>query len=135
MHGGSIALLPGDEKIPVSDAFSKGETKLVEAFLIESQSMPGLSGSPVLVQPTITSNTPLTLRDGTTLQGSQLTVENNSYLLGIFQAAWRASPSEIIAVDRGKPVVVPVGMGIVTPVQRLIEVFEMPILKIGRAHV
>lgn len=129
VHGGSIALLPGDGKIPVRDWFDEKKTRMVEAFVIESQSMPGLSGSPVLVQPTITTDASLRRRDGTTSPGSQLTVENNSYLLGIFQAAWHAKPSEIVAVDRGKPIVVSVGMGIVIPAQRLVEVFELPALK------
>lgn len=47
-------------------------------------------------------------------------------MLGVFQAAWQAKPSEVIAVDRGKPVGVPVGMGVVIPAARVLELLNMP---------
>ena len=52
-HFGNIAMLPGDERIPVVDwTDPKGEKRLfVDGYLIESQSLDGLSGSPVFVRP------------------------------------------------------------------------------------
>lgn len=129
IHAGTIALMPGDEGVPVRDWHDDTKTKMVEAFLIESQSMPGLSGSPVLVQPTITLATPTQRKDGSTQQSSYTVRENDSYLLGVFQAAWQAKPSEIVAIDRGRPVVVPVGMGVVVPAQRIVEILQVPNLK------
>jgi len=46
---GNLAMMPG-EKIPFKDG------KLIEAYLVESRSMGGLSGSPVFIRETITVN-------------------------------------------------------------------------------
>jgi hypothetical protein len=52
-HFGTIAVLPGDEKIPVKDWRDPEKKRLifVEGYLVETHSLSGLSGSPVFVRP------------------------------------------------------------------------------------
>lgn len=126
-HTGNIALFPGEEKIPIIDWDDETRTRFVDAYLIESQSLPGLSGSPVFVRPTFMMDVMFTSHvDGTQEKGSGLVTRNNLFLLGLFQAAWHAPPSEIIFPSRGKPVVVPVGMGVVVPADRIVEILNLP---------
>jgi hypothetical protein len=47
-------------------------------------------------------------------------------LLGIWQGSWDAPPDEVMAVEQGASVRVPVGMGIVTPIEKLVEILELP---------
>ena len=130
VHAGNISLLPGDEKVPMRDWDDETKIRHVEAYLVESMSMPGLSGSPVFVRPTLAMpGLNLKLKDGSTVADAAILTRDSVFLLGVFQAAWQAPPSEIVAIDRGKPVVVPVGMGIVVPAQRIMEILDMPILK------
>lgn len=130
VHTGNLALMPGDELVPIKDWDDETKTRFVRAYLVESQSMPGLSGSPVFVRPSFALNgLELNMRDGTREMDAAIMTRDRCLLLGVFQAAWQAKPSEIIAVDRGRPVVVPVGMGVVVPAQRIVEICEMPELK------
>lgn len=57
-HFGTIAMLPGDERIPVTDWTDPDGRRriLVEGYLVKSQSLNGLSGSPVFVRPEIGLN-------------------------------------------------------------------------------
>jgi hypothetical protein len=125
VHTGNIALLPGDERIPVTDWYdSTGKKRRnVEAYLIESQSLNGLSGSPVFARPTVSS--PFHMNQPYANLGT-LIPSRNLYLIGVWQAAWEAPPDQIIAIDRGmKPDTrVPVGMGFVVPATKLIELLE-----------
>jgi hypothetical protein len=50
-------------------------------------------------------------------------------LLGLWQAAWDAPSGEVVAADRGAQITVPVGMGVVVPASRIVEVFDLPVLK------
>jgi hypothetical protein len=120
VHTGNIALLPGDEKVPVSDwdSAKSGNSRLIEAYLVESQSIQGLSGAPVFVRPTVGFDlSPIGPK--TRLSREQL------YLLGVWQGAWDAKPGEALAADRGgRDIRVPVGIGVVTPAIKLIELME-----------
>src|SRR5260370_4788487 len=51
VHTGNIAMMPGDEKIPVVDWTDPDQKRqiFVEGYLVESLSLKGLSGSPVFV--------------------------------------------------------------------------------------
>ncbi len=128
VHTGNIALLPGDEKIPVNDwlkPFDPNARVLVEGFLIESQALNGLSGSPVLVWPCVD------MIDLRTLKGKALDVrwaKAHPFLLGIWQGSWDAKPDEVAAIEHGNPVRVPVGIGVVVPVTKLIDILELPTL-------
>jgi len=47
------------------------------------------------------------------------------FLIGLWQSAWKAPPSEIYELNK---VDVPVGIGVVIPAMRITEVLELPIL-------
>ena len=49
---------------------------------------------------------------------------NRLYLLGLWQGAWDAPPGEVFGAEHGSETRVPVGMGIVVPTVRLIEVLN-----------
>src|SRR5258708_16164609 len=51
VHTGNIARLPGEEKIPVRAPNKVGGREMVDGYLIEAQTLKGLSGSPVFVRP------------------------------------------------------------------------------------
>jgi hypothetical protein len=123
VHTGNIALLPEDEKIPVSDWDSPhgNRVRYVEGYLVESQSITGLSGSPVLVRFTI--DIPVMALNGMTLRARVPSFQ--LFLIGLWQSAWKAPPSEIYELNK---VDVPVGIGVVLPAYRIIEVLELPIL-------
>lgn len=130
VHTGNIALLSSDEKIPVTDWDDpKGENKrFIDAHLVQSQSLEGLSGSPVLVRYTI--DIPLevpkncVLPEGDYVRTRLPTV--NLGLLGLWHGSWKAPPDELLGIGQSDRVTVPVGMGIVIPASKIIEVLEMP---------
>ena len=123
VHTGNIALLPEDEKIPVKDwdGLNEENVRYVEGYLVESQSIAGLSGSPVFVRYTI--DVGFFTSDKKTLRARVPSFQ--LFLIGIWQGAWEAPPTEIYGRDN---VNVPVGVGIVIPASRITEVLELPIL-------
>jgi hypothetical protein len=50
VHMGSIAMVPRDELIPCKDWDKPGNTISVEGYLVETQALDGLSGSPVFTR-------------------------------------------------------------------------------------
>jgi hypothetical protein len=51
VHFGTVAMMPSDDElIPVRGLPPERELKMVEAYLVESQALEGLSGSPVFVR-------------------------------------------------------------------------------------
>ena len=136
VHTGNIALLPSDEKIPVIDWDDPKNIRYIEAYLVQSQSLEGLSGSPVLVRYTI--DIPLDIpKDCVLPEGERIRTRLPTVilrLLGLWHGSWKAPPSELYGIEEGKTV--PVGMGIVIPASKIIEVLEMPDLveKEKRGH-
>jgi hypothetical protein len=126
VHVGNISLLPSDERVPIEDWDDNSRTRWVEAYIVQSQSLDGLSGAPVFVRPSVRA--PVSDGDGPELHG----VGKELYLLGLFQGAWYAPPSDIVAIGRRGPINVPVGMGIVVPADRIIEALDLPKLKQAR---
>jgi len=122
VHTGNIAMVPGDEKVPVKNDIT-GETEYVEAYLIESHSLAGLSGSPVFVRPC--SESPLYRNDERGILGS-IIPQKNLYLMGIWMGSWNAPPDQILSaeIERGQIVRVSIGMGVVVPISKLIELLE-----------
>ena len=53
-------------------------------------------------------------------------------LLGLWQGAWEASPDEVLAAQTREDVRVPVGIGVVVPQEKILEVLQMPKLKAQR---
>lgn len=123
VHTGNIAMLPQDERIPVKNwKLSAGEPPSVEfeGYLVEMNSLEGLSGSPVFVRSTIL------IEDFPTLDGKTKKVivpRWKVFLLGVWRSAWTGDPSAVVAADR-TGFKVPVGMGAIEPTSRLLELLE-----------
>jgi Trypsin-like peptidase domain len=126
LYTGNIALIPPpDEKIPVGN--SKGGADLVEAYLIESGAINGASGSPVFVRSSLTvRNLPV--------GDSSIVALHQIYLLGVFQAAWFLPPDEPLrqGVRAKTSDIVPVGLGVVVPAQKLMDLLERDDVKNDR---
>jgi hypothetical protein len=120
VHTGHLALIPGSEKVPIYDRASQ-QTILSEVYLVEAQTLDGLSGSPVFV------------RRGIKVQpieetGAWPQAYAAVFLLGVYTGAWDGKPGEILAADRTirGEFRVPVGVGTVTPAHKILEVLELP---------
>jgi hypothetical protein len=129
VHSGNIALLPSDEKIPVRDWEQEGETKHVEGYLVQSESIQGLSGAPVFARPHIN------LVDFPEEKDSVLLPREQLGLLGIWQGAWDARADAVRAASLGQDLRVPVGMGIVIPAIKLKELLEDDEVKKDREEI
>jgi hypothetical protein len=117
IHTGNIAMMPDpEEPIPTNNWRGKG-TVDIEGYLVEISNLQGLSGSPVMIRPTVALQW---TRDGELVGG--MIGSQRVYLLGVWQGSWEGT-SAIGGVGQKR---VPVGMGIVTPVEKLIEVLNAP---------
>jgi hypothetical protein len=132
VHAGHIALMPSDEKIPVADKAAPSGVLEVEAYLVEAQALPGASGSPVVVRPTVRF-TAEHVPDGLSphapqpkLLESLAFAESRDFLLGVWIASWPGPPDNLMRTALGLPkdAWVPVGMGIVAPAQRIVEILR-----------
>lgn len=122
VFSGNVALLPENEPIPVNG-------KYVNGYLVQANAISGCSGAPVFVGRTI----PITVQDqkSPVLQGW---VQGSIWLLGVWQSSWKVRGAEIVtagndaqAGDRA-----PLGMGVVVPVDRLLEILNKPDLRRAR---
>jgi hypothetical protein len=124
VHTGHIAALPDpSEKIAVMDR-ATGEPVGAESYLVEAQTLEGLSGSPVFVQGYVAWRGQATYED--TVLHTPIAAFGEVKLLGVYQAAWDGQRGTILEADRdfkGK-LRVPVGMGIVVPIEKVIELIE-----------
>lgn len=109
-------MVPDDEPIPVCNG---DKTIHVNGYLVEAQTLHGLSGAPVFVEQTWR----LKIDDDQVAK-----VDTWTSLLGVWQAAWAAPPDDILAREMGQKtgVAVPVGMGIVVPAIRIVELLDTP---------
>jgi hypothetical protein len=124
VHSGNIALLPSDELIPVRDWDQQDRgTKHVEGYLVQSESIQGLSGAPVFVRAVI-EFAGLPGPNGRPI--SAMLMNKEVAFLGVWQGAWDAHPDEVRGIPLKQGVRVPVGMGVVVPVSKLAEILEMP---------
>jgi hypothetical protein len=125
VHSGNIALMPGQEQIPVRDWRNptRRSTILSDGFLVELANLPGLSGAPVFVRPTCMDMDWRPLLEGEPHETPARMVRSSVQLLGIWSGSWDGRE---IGVSRAQPndLRVPVGMGIVTPVNRLLALLE-----------
>jgi hypothetical protein len=119
VHSGNIALLPSDEKIPVKDWEVIDGTRHIEAYLVQSESIQGLSGAPTFAR----SNIELTDMPTPQRSAALLFPRRDVGFLGVWQGAWDARPDEARAASLGHELRVPVGMGIVIPAYRIVEIF------------
>jgi hypothetical protein len=121
---GTIAAIPRE---PVSTTYSSGTEIEVEAYLIESRSVGGLSGSPVFVDPGLFRIT----ADGN--REWRPTGEPGGYLLGVMHGHWDA-PKEAIEADAtqaadadffgAKKEYINLGIALVTPIDKLLKVIR-----------
>ncbi len=118
VHTGHIATLPDPtERIPVKDP-STGKIINAEAYLVEAQTLDGLSGAPVFTREIIGVKFP---------GGTAGTVYGNDVrLLGVYQGSFKGIPDETLAKEHKLPDgrAVPVGMGIVIPSEKIDELME-----------
>ena len=115
VHSGNLAMLPEDEKI--SQRWHDGTVRYVEGYLVEAQTLEGLSGSPVFVRH-------VWQVPGTGDQYAMML--GDAYLLGVWSGAWDAPPGEVLSLERPGAQRVPVGMGVTVPTYKLLELLEMP---------
>jgi hypothetical protein len=134
VHSGNLALLPSDEKIPVRDWEKSGKgIRYVEGYLVQSESIQGLSGAPVFGRHIIEFNFERAITPDRDVVA--LLMNQDLGLLGVWQGAWDAPPDEVRAISVGSEVRVPVGMGIVIPASKLAEILEMDTMKKQREKV
>ena len=122
VHTGNIALEPGDlirQYVRRSD-----EVIHVNGYLVEAQAIAGASGAPVFVRRSLRVPG---------LQNPHLTY-SPVFLLGVWVGSWKAPPDETLARARAIEgrVEVPVGMGIVMPADRILEILNYDELAEGR---
>lgn len=120
VHTGNIAALADEkEKVPLRDRISNSVIQ-TESYLIEAQTLDGLSGSPVFIHEVVALNSlPRAL-------GALPRMFRAIKLLGVYTGAWDGEPGTILAADRNLRggVRVPVGMGTVAPIAKLIDILD-----------
>jgi hypothetical protein len=127
VHFGTIARPiygPDEEPVPIKDwRDPEGKkTILTNAYLVESQSLSGLSGAPVFVRVTNQHVSNEMIEANPHLSPDQMgdaVAMWHLHLIGIWQGAWDAPPGEVLGSERGENVRVPVGMGVVVPIDHI----------------
>lgn len=125
VYTGHIASLPGDEKIPVENAE-------VEGYLVQANTISGCSGSPVFTGRVI--NTPINVQKSPVLRDW---ARKSARLLGVWQSSWKVKGSEIVSIktdgdDVDFEKLAPLGMGVVVPAVKLLEILNMSKLSKSR---
>jgi hypothetical protein len=118
-HSGHVAALPHpDERIPIRNRKTQDIVES-EAYLVEAQTLEGLSGSPVFIRETIAM-------DHWSVHGQHPLTSGAMRLLGLYVGAWDAEPGHILALDRNLRggLRVPVGVGTVVPAVKIIELIR-----------
>jgi hypothetical protein len=137
VHFGTISLMPGDEQIPIRDWRDRGKILDVEGYLVETQALEGLSGSPVFVRVSVPisllpSNMlvdPRSLNPDGTVPASYaaLAPRQDVFILGLWQGSWDVPAGQGIGSGR-----IPAGMGIVVPSRKIRETLDLEPLRLMR---
>jgi hypothetical protein len=120
VHTGHIALMPGDEPIPIIDWRDPNEERVIQVngYLVEATTMPGTSGAPVFIRRSVELSPSAHGKLQTWAHGTV-------WLLGIWQGSWRGHPNRLIKLpSRSEKITTPLGIGVVVPTTKLIEVLE-----------
>lgn len=141
VHFGTLARRfyePEVEPIPVRDWRDPTGTKTLfaDAYLVESQSLSGLSGAPVFVRASNHHVRDESIKANPDLHPHELgeaAVMWHLHLIGIWQGAWDAPPSEVLGIERGQGIRVPVGMGVVVPIDAVHRILAQDELVTRRA--
>lgn len=138
VHTGHIAMMAGEELIPVKSWRDPTQRELVNCHLVEMQQLKGLSGAPVLVRPSFHGAAAATY----TREGSKATLgppgyftarDPDVFLLGVWASSWDAPPDEVASAAHGHNQRVAMGLGGVVPASRLIEMLNLPEMHERRA--
>jgi Trypsin-like peptidase domain len=124
VHTGHIAMMP-DEPLPLRNRNS-GKTIEAVGYLIEAETLDGLSGAPVFIRYT----NPTGMSSG---MGRVMAYTEAIGLLGVWSGSWDLAPSETLAELTGRTTSkVPVGMGVAMPAERIIDILDGEELKMMR---
>lgn len=130
VHSGNVATLPDPkEKVILRDRITN-DLVHSDLYLVEAQTLDGLSGSPVFVHQFI--DLPIAVN---TPQGCYPKAFGVEKLLGLYTGSWDGEPGVILAADRNfrGGARVPVGIGTVVAVEKIIEIIQGdPVLKAER---
>jgi hypothetical protein len=128
VHKGSIALMPSDEKLPQKNWYPPHDRVWVEGYLVETQALQGLSGSPVFVRPSFLMATKGLETMAYVHPPGQFAIVSNDALklMGVWSGSWDAPPGDILAANLVAGTRVPVGMGIVVPTKKILETLAHP---------
>jgi len=119
VYSGTIATLPGDEPIPIE----RKNRQIIECegYLVETQTLGGASGSPAFVRGTVCH----TVKQDKTEDRFIVYSPTRAFLLGVYQGAWEGPPEEQFKRARETNAQrVPMGVGIVVPASRLMELLN-----------
>lgn len=109
-----VVALPDDERIPVGKQF-------VEGYLVQANPISGCSGAPVWAYEAVqVENAEI---------GAFFYAVGRLFLLGFWSSSWKVKGSEIVAIqaddyDDRKGELAPLGMGVVVPAGKLIDIFR-----------
>jgi hypothetical protein len=120
VHTGHIAMLPdASEPLEIADPTAPGQKLWHSPYLIEAQSLRGLSGAPVFVRRSLRLN----LKDA---PNEEFMAYGSLWLLGLWHGAWQLQPDPILAEDRGLAPAqrVPVGVGVAISSDKIIETMD-----------
>jgi hypothetical protein len=128
---GNVAMMPGNELLP--GATVGGKAAEIEAYLIEARSIGGVSGSPVFVRETVGNEVRVRSRSGR-MKPTQVQHPGDHHLLGLMHGHWEILPEDRNEVEfepvkrADKPESVNLGIAIVVPAKKILEVLNQPAL-------
>ena len=136
VHFGTIARRiygPEDEPIPIKDWRDPTGQKTIrtKAYLVESQSLSGLSGAPVFVRASNqhVSDEMIRWNPGVSPHDMGDAVAMwHLRLIGIWQGAWDAPPADVLGAEHGKGIRVPLGIGEVIPIEVMFIPFSQIVM-------
>lgn len=119
---GNISALPGE---PIATHYCRE----ISAYLVEARSIAGLSGSPVFAMPELS----VVLSRG--LNGGKMEKQGTA-LLGLMHGHFDVrNLNEDVVLDSGPERSIHTGIGVVVPVEKIVETIEHPDLVIMRAEI
>lgn len=117
LRKGNIAMLPEDQ------IFVKNFGDM-DAYLVETHSISGISGSPVFVRETVA--VPATLRN----EQSYILTAGGYYLMGLMHGHWEIDPNDVNAVKwraaKGDEESAHLGISLVVPAAQILETLDHP---------
>ena len=120
-YHGHVALMPSDDRIPITG--SSG----IEGYLVQANPISGCSGAPVWVHQAVQVEPP----QGDSADPVVFWAEGRLSLLGFWSSSWKVRGSEIImampdhAETDSSGNLAPLGMGVVVPANKLVEIFDL----------